>query len=228
MRIDILTLFPEQFSSVFNTSILKIAQEKNKLQINLVNWRKFASDSHHTVDDRPYGGGSGMVLKVDVLGEAIKEIKMSDPKNTPKVILLTPGGEKFDQKEALKLSTSDWLVIICGHYEGVDERVSELLVDSELSIGDFVLSGGEIPAMVVVDSIARLLPGVLGNEASTQDESFSHASLEYPQYTRPDDYLGHKVPPILLSGNHSAIKKWREQESLEKTKKRRPDLLSKK
>jgi tRNA (guanine37-N1)-methyltransferase len=224
MRIDILTLFPEQFESALSSSIPKIAQEKSLLEINLVNWRGFATDSHGTVDDRPYGGGSGMVLKVDVLDKALQSLRQSIPGKTPYVILLTPQGKKFTQKVAVGLTKENWLVLICGHYEGFDERIREHLVNLEVSIGDYILSGGEIPAMVLTDTIARLLPGVLGNSNSAQDETFSDNLLEYPQYTRPEDYQGWKVPQVLLSGNHTEIKKWRHQRRLEITKKKRPDL----
>lgn len=225
MRIDIFTLFPEQFASAMDSSIPKIAQEKSLLEINLVNWREFATDSHGTVDDRPYGGGSGMVLKVDILDKGLKSLLSSNPNKIPYVILLTPQGEKFTQEIATSIAKEDWLVLICGHYEGFDERIREHLVDRELSIGDYILSGGEIPAMVLTDTIARLLPGVLGNSNSTQEESFTDDLLEYPQYTRPEDYNGWKVPPLLLGGNHEEIKKWRQTQRLKRTKKKRSDLL---
>ena len=225
MRIDILTLFPEQLSGVLNSSILKIAQEKGLLTVNLVNWRDYATDRHKTVDDRPYGGGVGMILKVDVLDSALTQIKHSDPQKKPHIILLSPQGKTFTQKKAQEVAKTEWLVLICGHYEGVDQRVLENLVDEELSVGDFVLSGGEIPALVIVDTITRLIPGVLGNSQSNQDETFTNNLVEYPQYTRPEEYQGWKVPPILLTGNHQEIKKWRENQAKEKTKQKRPDLL---
>lgn len=227
MRIDILTLFPNQFSSVFSESIIKIGQAKKLVEIGVVNWREFATDPHHTVDDRPYGGGQGMVLKVDVIAKALNSLKKKQTTATPYVVLLTPQGERFDQKKARVLAKKEWLILICGHYEGVDARVSEILVDEEISIGDYVLSGGEIPSMVVVDTLVRLLPQVLGNDQSNQEESFSESSLEHPHYTRPENFEGHKVPEILLSGHHEEIKKWRQEKAQEKTKRLRPDLLTK-
>lgn len=225
MKIDILTLFPQQFENALNFSIPKIAQEKSLLEINYLNWRRFATDQHQTVDDRPYGGGSGMVLKVDILDQALTYLRTQNKNKDPFVILLTPQGEKFTQKRAVDLSKKDWLVLICGHYEGFDERIREHLVDLEISIGDYVLSGGEIPAMLITDAVARLLPGVLGNRNSIEEETFSDGLLEYPQYTRPEGYKGWKVPQILLSGNHAEIKKWRQEKRLERTKKKRPDIL---
>lgn len=225
MRIDILTLFPEQFKSAFESSIIKIALKKGAVTINLVNWRQFASDRHLTVDDRPYGGGSGMVLKVDVIAAALEQLKKENPTGVPHIVLLTPQGEQLKQKLSQNLAKKDWLILICGHYEGFDERIRTHLVNQEISIGDYVLSGGEFPAMVVVDSIVRLLPNVLGNENSSSEESFSTSLLEYPQYTRPEEFQGWKVPEVLLSGNHQEIKKWRQKQSLEKTKAKRSDLL---
>lgn len=225
MKIDILTLFPQQFENALNFSIPKIAQEKSLLEINYLNWRQFATDQHQTVDDRPYGGGSGMVLKVDILDSALTYLRTQNKNKDPFVILLTPQGEKFTQKRAADLAKKDWLVLICGHYEGFDERIREHLVDLEVSVGDYVLSGGEIPAMLITDAVARLLPGVLGNRNSIEEETFSDSLLEYPQYTRPEDYKGWKVPQILLSGNHEEIKKWRQEKRLERTKKKRPDIL---
>lgn len=226
MHIDILTLFPEQFKGAFDSSIIKIAQDKDKVTINLVNWRQFATDRHQTVDDRPYGGGSGMVLKVDVLANAIENLKKQNPQQKPQIILLTPQGQPLKQKLARSLAKKDWLILICGHYEGFDERIRENLTHQEISIGDYILSGGEFAAMVVVDSVVRLLPAVLGNNSSIEEESFTGSLLEYPQYTRPENYLGWKVPDILLSGNHTEIKKWRQKKALEVTKKKRGDLLN--
>jgi tRNA (guanine37-N1)-methyltransferase len=224
MRIDILTLFPEQLTNVLNSSILKIAQEKNLLSVNLVNWRDFATDPHHTVDDRPYGGGSGMVLKVDVIDQALTSIKESDKSKKPHVILLSPQGRTLTQKHAHTLAKSEWLVLICGHYEGFDERV-ENLIDEEISIGDYVLTGGELPALVLTDTLVRLIPGVLGNQSSPMEETFSQNLVEYPQYTRPPRYRDWEVPEILLGGDHDKIKKWREEKSKEKTIRKRPDLI---
>ena len=222
MKIDIITLFPEMFKGPFSESIVKKAQEKGLLKIKIHNLRKWTKDKHKTVDDHSFGGGVGMVLMIEPIYKAIKELK----KKESKVILLTPQGKVFKQKKAEKLSKEKHLIFICGHYEGVDERIREKLVDEEISIGDYVLTGGELPAMVVIDSITRLIPGVLGKKEASQIESFSFKGLlEYPQYTRPSNFKGWKVPEILLSGNHKKINKWRDQKALEKTKKRRPDLL---
>lgn len=214
MTISILTLFPQMFAPI-NSSIMKRAQEKKLLTINLINVRDFATDAYKSVDDRSYGGGVGMVMRVDVIDRALQTTK-------GKKILLDPQGKPYTQKKARNYSKLDNLVLICGHYEGVDERIRSL-VDEEISIGDFVLTGGEIPAMVIVDSVARLLPGVL-TTAATENESFSQNLLEYPQYTRPESYEGMKVPKILLSGNHAEIAKWRSQQAKLQTKKKRPDL----
>lgn len=222
MKIDIITLFPEMFKGPFSESIVKKAQEKGLLKIKIHNLRKWTKDKHKTVDDHSFGGGVGMVLMIEPIYKAIKELK----KKESKVILLTPQGKVFKQKKAEKLSKEKHLIFICGHYEGVDERIREKLVDEEISIGDYVLTGGELPAMVVIDSITRLIPGVLSKKEASQIESFSFKGLlEYPQYTRPSNFKGWKVPEILLSGNHKKINKWRDQKALEKTKKRRPDLL---
>ena len=228
MKISVITLFPQVFTPLLNTSILDKAQKQGKLKVNLVDLRKFGIGKYRQVDDRVYGGGVGMVLRIEPVVKAIEKIK----KRESKIILLTPQGKTFNQKTALRLAKEKHLVLICGKYEGVDERVRKL-VDEEISIGDYVLSGGEIAAMSVIDSIARLLPGVLDKEA-TALESFSPLTinhkrltlLEPPQYTRPENYEGMIVPKILLSGNHQEIAKWRSQESLRKTKKLRPDLLS--
>lgn len=215
MTISILTLFPEMFAPLAS-SIVKRAQEKKKLRINLVNIRDFASDRYKTVDDHPYGGGVGMIMRVDIIDYALQT-------TTGKKILLDPQGTRYTQKKAKELSTLDNLVLVCGHYEGVDERVRNI-VDEEISIGDYVLTGGEIPAMTLVDSITRLVPGVL-TDGATENESFSEKLLEYPQYTRPETYKNMRVPSILLSGNHAAIEKWRYAQAKRKTKTRRPDLL---
>ncbi len=223
MKISIITLFPEVFKTLVKTSILDKAQSAGKLKVELVDLRKFGIGRHKQVDDRVYGGGIGMILRIDVLDAAIKKVKSRLRRS--RVILLTPQGETLNQKKVKELSKEKHLILICGKYEGVDERVREL-VDEELSIGDYVLSGGEVPAMVVLDSVSRLLPGVLEDEA-TQLESFSQNLLEPPQYTRPEDYKGMEVPKVLLSGNHGEIEKWRGEKAVKKTKERRPDLLKK-
>jgi tRNA (guanine37-N1)-methyltransferase len=244
MRIDIVTLFPEVFSNILNTSIIKRAQEKSLVTINVHNLRDWAKDQHKTVDDRPFGGGAGMILKVDVLYSAITQLKAKAEKETHKkittqdvnkykTILMDPAGATFNQRKASQLSKLEYLLIVCGHYEGIDERVKEHLIDEEISIGDYVLSGGEIPAMVIVDAITRLLPGVLKKTDAISNESFQPIKLskakglvlEYPQYTRPAEFLGWKVPKVLLSGNHKEIENWKKKESLKKTKAHRPDLL---
>jgi len=224
MKITILTLFPEMFVGPFQESILKHAQQKNLLEINLVNIRDFGEGRHKVVDDKPYGGGVGMVMKVDVLDKAIQSVREKGlAKDEEKVALLDARGVQFQQKIAKDLSQIKHLIILCGHYEGVDERVRSL-VDLTISIGDFILTGGEIPAMLVVDSIGRLISGVLKEEA-TAKESFSTNQLEYPQYTTPREYNGMHVPEVLLSGNHQEIKKWQEKKAEEMTQKHRPDLL---
>lgn len=222
MRFIILTLFPEAFGSYLNVSLLKRALAKKLIKIELKNLRVFGEGPHKSVDQRPYGGGAGMVLRVDILDKALKSLKFKKKKS--KVILLTPQGQKFDQKIAQKLSKFDTLILICGRYEGFDERIRGL-VDMEISIGDFVLTGGEIPALAILDTVARLVPGVVGKEESLVHESFSEGMLEYPQYTRPENYKGKKVPKVLLTGHHAKITEWRKSEALKRTKKRRPDLL---
>ena len=221
MRVDILTLFPGMFVGPFDESMLKRACEAGLLQLNLVDIRDFATDRHRTVDDTPYGGGPGMVMKPGPIFAAVEAVRSADSR----VILLSPQGRLFEQAMAIELSTLPHLVLICGHYEGVDERVREHLVDEELSIGDYVLTGGELAAMVVVDAVGRLLPGVLGAGESTVEESHSSGLLEYPQYTRPAEFRGWRVPDILLSGNHAEIARWRRRRALERTRERRPDLL---
>jgi tRNA (guanine37-N1)-methyltransferase len=224
MRIDILTLFPNMFSGVFGESILKKAQEKDAVSLNVINFREFADNKHKTVDDYPYGGGAGMVLKPQPIFDAVEHLtKNSD--DQPRIILLCPQGERYTQKKAEELAKERHLVLICGHYEGYDERIREHLVTDEISIGDYVLTGGELGAMVIVDSVVRLLPGVLGNEESPVQDSYSSGLLEHPHYTRPADFRGMKVPEVLLSGNHQLIAEWREKESLRRTYLRRPDLL---
>ncbi|MBT3249343.1 MAG: tRNA (guanosine(37)-N1)-methyltransferase TrmD [Candidatus Pacebacteria bacterium] len=223
MKINIITIFPAMFESVFAQSILKRAQESASVEIKVHNLRDWALDKHKMVDDRPFGGGPGMVLKVDVLCHAITDLKEKN-KNS-KVILLSPQGEKYSQQKAEQFSKKESLILIAGHYEGFDERIRDY-VDLELSIGDYVLTGGEIPAMVIADSVIRLLPGVLGDENSAPTDSFSAGSslLGHPQYTRPEEFDGKKVPAVLKSGDHGEIKKWREQKARKKTQEKRPDL----
>lgn len=223
MHFHILTLFPDIFSSYFDESILGKAQEKGVLQIFCHNLRGYATNKHKSVDDRPYGGGSGMVLMPDVVVPAVRDLRAKH--NIEKVILLSPRGAPFIQATAQKLSQVSSFLLICGRYEGVDQRIIDLVVDEEISIGDYVLTGGELAAAVVVDAVSRLVPGVLGNEEATTEESFSEDLLEYPHYTRPVEFEGKKVPDVLLSGNHKDIADWRKEEALRLTEKRRPDLL---
>lgn len=224
MRIDIITLFPSMFRGPFDESIVKRAREKGILEINLHNLREFTNDRHRTVDDLPYGGGAGMVMKPDPLFRAVEKVK-EEKRSSSKIILLSPQGQPFVQERAKKLAQEKDLILICGHYEGVDERVREHLVDEELSVGDFVLTGGELAAMVVVDAISRLLPEVLGCKDSILEDSFYETLLDHPQYTRPAEFRGWKVPGVLISGNHQKIREWREKKKLENTFKKRPDLL---
>ncbi|MEK7532913.1 MAG: tRNA (guanosine(37)-N1)-methyltransferase TrmD [Patescibacteria group bacterium] len=226
MRISIITLFPEMFSGVFDFSITKRAVSKQLLDIRYIQLRDFASDAYGSVDDHPYGGGVGMVLRVDVVDKAIRHARASQPTGSTRVILLDPQGHSYTQQKARELAKIDHVILLCGHYEGVDERVRSL-VDEELSIGDYILTGGEIPAMVVTDSVTRLIHGVLKPDATT-NESFESSLLEYPQYTRPDSYDGKTVPLELKSGNHAAIETWKNQKALQRTKNRRPDLLREK
>ncbi|MBU4376139.1 MAG: tRNA (guanosine(37)-N1)-methyltransferase TrmD [Candidatus Omnitrophica bacterium] len=225
MRIDILTLFPGMFGDFLGESIIKRAREKGKADIRLHNIRSYSTDKHRKADDRPFGGGPGMVLQVEPIYNALKKI-VGAKRST--VILMSPRGKRLEQKQAKRFAKLKRLAIICGHYEGVDERVKELLVDYEISIGDYVLTCGELPAMVLVDAVVRLIPGVLGDGESTVSESFENDLLEYPQYTRPSSFCGMKVPDILLSGDHERIAAWRMKEAVKRTKKRRPDLLKKK
>ncbi len=227
MKIDVVTIFPQMFTGPFEESIVKRAQEKNLVSIAVHDLRKGTTDKHKTVDNSPYGGGPGMVMMVEPIDKAIRSLltKRGDFLAKPRVILMTPQGKTFSQAKAQELSKLEHLIFICGHYEGVDERVREHLVDEEISIGDYVLTGGELPAMVVVDSLVRLIPGVLGKEASLDEESFASGLLEYPHYTRPEEFRGWKVPDVLLSGNHSEIAKWRKEQAMKRTKRRRPDLL---
>lgn len=247
MRVDVLTLFPEMFAGVFGSSILGKAQEKGIISLNAVNFRDYAGNKHGTVDDTPYGGGGGMVLKPEPIFRAVEVLLGEESQSTaegsektsigqagveaggsveqPRIILMCPQGETFTQQKAEELAREEHLVFICGHYEGYDERIREHLVTDEISIGDYVLTGGELPAMVVIDSVARLLPGVLGNEMSAVTDSFSTGLLEYPHYTRPVDFRGWQVPDILLSGHHANVADWRRKEALRRTWERRPDLL---
>jgi len=223
MRIDILTLFEEMFAGVFDQSIVKRALEKGLLEIELTDIREFATDKHRSVDDRPYGGGAGMVMMCGPVFAALQSVQADGPP-ADEVILLSPQGEPFSQATARQLSQKNRLVLIAGHYEGFDERIRQNAATREISIGDYVLSGGEIPAMVVVDAITRLLPGALGDAASIEEESFNNGLLEYPQYTRPAEFCGWDVPEVLLSGNHEYIRKWRQEQSQRRTQERRPDL----
>ena len=231
MRIDIITLFPEFFESFVKHSIVGRAVKYNKLEIITHNLRDYADDKYKSVDDHPYGGGPGMVLRFDILHKALSDIKSnlkSQMTNSQiKTILLTPQGRVYKQGMAQELAKESNLILICGHYEGFDERIREYC-DLEISVGDYVLTGGEIPAMIVTDSVARLLPGVLGDDTSSQDESHSEVLLEYPQYTRPKEYEGEKVPKILMNGNHAEIDKWWREQAIARTKTRRPDLIKNK
>lgn len=224
MNIDVLTLFPEMFEGVFGHSILKKAAENEAVTYNVVNFREYADNKHKTVDDYPYGGGAGMVLKPQPIFDAVEDLR-SKSGASPRVILLCPQGERYTQRKAEELAEADHLIFVCGHYEGYDERIREHVVTDEISIGDFVLTGGELGAMVVIDSVVRLLPGVLGNQESHMKDSFSTGFLEHPHYTRPADFRGIKVPDVLMSGNHRLVEEWRAKESLRRTYLRRPDLL---
>ena len=221
MRIDIITLFPGMFRGPFDESIVARARTQGLVQINLVDLRDFTHDAHRTVDDKPYGGGPGMLMKPEPLCEAVESLR----KEGSKVIFTSPQGEPFTQRIARELAREEHLIIVCGHYEGIDERALELLADREVSIGDYVLTSGNLPAMVMTDAVVRLLPGALGSSQSEIEESFSEALLEYPQYTRPAEFRGLKVPEVLLSGDHGAIAKWRCKKAEERTGLRRPDLL---
>lgn len=224
MRIDIITLFPSMFRGPFDESIIERARKKGILEINLHNLRESTDDTHRTVDDLPYGGGAGMVMKPEPLFRAVEKVK-EERTSSWKVILLSPQGQPFAQEKAKELAEEEGLIFICGHYEGVDERVREHLIDEELSLGDFVLTGGELAAMVIVDAIARMLPEVLGCKDSIREDSFYQTLLDYPHYTRPAEFRGWKVPGVLISGNHQKIKEWRKKKKLENTFKKRPDLL---
>lgn len=225
MHFDILTLFPEMFAGPLGTSIIGKARQKGLLSVDLRNIRDYALDKHAIVDDTPYGGGAGMVLKADVLVRAIEAVKGDEP---APVVYLTPQGRLFDQQLAAELAQLPRLILLCGHYEEIDERVRQKWIDREISIGDYVLTGGELPAMVVIDAVARLLPGVLGDSTSAEQDSFQTGLLDHPHYTRPAEFRGMQVPEVLLSGNHELIRRWRLKESLRRTLLRRPDLLQRK
>ena len=222
MRIDILTLFPEMFESPLSYSILKRAQEKDVVEVVLSNIRDFATDSYRKVDDKPYGGGAGMVMMAGPVFDCFEHVQQQDPRTGP-VILLTPQGQPLTQSKAVELSRQPRLMLIAGRYEGFDERIRSGLDAEQISIGDYVLSGGELAAMILIDAVVRLLPGALGDEDSAANDSFSDGLLEYPQYTRPETYRGMKVPDILLSGDHGKIQQWRNEQSIERTKQWRPD-----
>ncbi|MBW8864978.1 MAG: tRNA (guanosine(37)-N1)-methyltransferase TrmD [Verrucomicrobia bacterium] len=222
MKIDVLTLFPAMFAGPLDESIIMRARKAGLLDLKIHQLRDWTHDRHKTVDDRPFGGGPGMLMKPEPLFEAIESLK----RESTKVILLSPSGRKFNQAIARELAEQKDLLLVTGHYEGFDERVREGLADDELSIGDYVLTNGALPAMVVIDAVTRLLPGVLGDDDSSRDESFSHGLLEYPQYTRPADFRGMKVPEVLMNGNHAEIEKWRAEQARLRTKEQRPDLLS--
>lgn len=221
MKIDVLTLFPGMFSGPLDESIVKRAREAGLLKLGIHNLRDWTHDRHKTVDDRPFGGGPGMLLKPEPIFEAVEQLASEQTK----VILLCPQGRRFDQSIARELAQHEHVLLVCGSYEGFDERIREALADDELSIGDFVLTNGALPAMVIVDAVTRLLPGVLGDDESSREESFSHGKLEYPHYTRPADFRGMKVPDVLLSGNHAEIARWREEQARVRTETRRPDLM---
>lgn len=225
IRFDVLSIFPEMLVSPLSFSLLKKAQEKGLLKVSLHDIRDWAEDKHKMTDDAPYGSGCGMVMKVEPVEKALTAIK--NPEKETLVVLMTPQGETLNQEIAKELAEKEQVIIICGRYEGVDERIREHLTDREISIGDYILTGGELSALVLIDAVSRFIPGVLGNSESTLSESFSHGFLEYPQYTRPAEYKGWKVPEVLVSGNHAEIERWRRYKSLKRTFKRRPDLLEK-
>jgi len=222
MRIDVLTLFPGMFSGPLDESIVGRARAQGLLELRIVNLRDYTHDRHKTVDDKPFGGGPGMLLKPEPIFEAVESLK----RQKTRVVLLSPAGRVFNQAIARELAIGEDLLLVCGSYEGFDERIREKLADDELSIGDYVLTNGALPAMVVIDAVTRLLPGVLGDDESSRDESFSGGFLEYPHYTRPADFRGMKVPEVLLSGNHAEIARWRREQARTRTEKRRPDLIT--
>jgi tRNA (guanine37-N1)-methyltransferase len=225
MRIDIITLFPEVCRAPLSESMMKRAQEKRIVELHIHNLRDWATDKHHVVDDAPFGGGQGMVMKPEPIFAAVEDLKSRIESGESKIVLMSPAGQRFDQKLAKQLSQEAQVIVVCGHYEGVDHRVIEHLVNFEISIGDYVLTNGAIAAVVLVDAVVRLLPGTLGNEQSAADDSFSNGLLESPQYTRPADFRGWKVPDVLLSGDHADIARWRKEQAIKRTWENRPDLL---
>jgi len=225
MRIDIITIFPKMFAPVLDESIIKRAQRKGKVKIYIHDLRDYSLDKHRKIDDHPFGGGAGMVMRPEPIFRAVEDIKLKPKSKKAKVILLCPQGERLNQKLGQELAKYKHLILICGHYEGIDERIRKHLANKEISIGDYVLTGGELPAMVLVDCLVRLLPGVLGDKNSLKFESFEGNLLEYPQYTRPATFKGKTVPAVLLSGNHKKIEEWRKQQAIKITKSKRPDLL---
>lgn len=234
MQFEVFTLLPEVFPSYLETSILKRARERGLIHVNVHNIRDYTHDKHHTTDDTPYGGGGGMVMKPEPVFEAIESVMgLATPQPTGKpasnipIILLTPQGRVFNQSIATELSKHPCIVLLCGRYEGIDERIRENLVTDEISIGDYVLTGGELPALILIDAVARLLPNVLGDPTGAEDDSHAMGLLEYPHYTRPPEYRGWKVPEVLLSGDHGKIDKWRRQQALERTLRKRPDMIEK-
>lgn len=225
MRIDIISLFPEMFDGPFGHSIIKRARETNILKVSVTNPRDFTYDKHHIVDDYPFGGGAGMVMKPEPIYRTVESLTKEFTNVNRRIILMCPGGKRLDQHKVKELAGYSQLILICGHYEGIDDRVRQGLVDESISIGDFVLTGGELPAMIIVDAVARMLPGVLGSSDSAPHDSFYNGLLEYPQYTRPREFNGLKVPDVLLSGDHAKINTWRRKQSLKRTLECRPDLL---
>lgn len=225
MRIEMLTTFPQMIDAVAGESIVGRARQRGIVELEAVNLREYTLDKHHTTDDAPFGGGPGMVMKCEPVFAAVEALMARRAGRKPRILLMTPQGRRFDQSLAEELARESYILMICGRYEGVDERIRENLVTDEVSIGDYVLTGGELAAMVIADAVARLLPGVLGDETSAESESFSSGLLEYPQYTRPADFRGMTVPDVLLSGNHEQIRKWRREQALRRTLQRRPDLL---
>lgn len=225
MKIDILTLFPEMFDGILSHSIMKRAQDKNILEVSFSNFRRFGSGKHQHVDDTPYGGGAGMLLKPEPIFQAMEEIEKKSPTIKKRIVLVDPAGKKFDQRMAEEFAEEEQIVFICGHYEGYDERIRSLATD-EISLGDYVLTGGELAAMVIMDATVRLLPGVLGNDASALEDSHSNGRLEHPHYTRPPVFKGMEVPEVLMSGDHGKIDEWRRHQSFMRTLKRRPDMIN--
>ncbi|TQQ84625.1 tRNA (guanosine(37)-N1)-methyltransferase TrmD [Peptacetobacter hominis] len=227
MRFHVMTLFPEMINSYMNESIMKRAIEKGIIEFNVYNIRDFSENKHKKVDDYPFGGGAGMVMTPQPIVDTYRHIIKTNNIENPRVIYLTPKGKVYNQEIAKEMSLEDDVILLCGHYEGIDQRVIDMIVTDEISIGDYVLTGGELPALIIIDSISRLIPGVLGQNESFEDESFENNLLEYPHYTRPREFEGMKVPDVLLSGNHANIEKWRRDESIRITRERRPDLLKK-